>query len=97
MNQRIYKYMFDVNDIVTFEMPKGATVLHVQCQRGTPCLWALVDLDAPVDRREFRIVGTGHPFPDANKFEHVGTFLNEPFVWHVFERITLAAALAKVL
>jgi hypothetical protein len=71
---------------VSFEMPADARILHLEVQAGLPCFWALVDPSKPKVRRQFRIVGTGHPidFP-TDKF--VGTYLVEhgAFIFHVFE------------
>lgn len=32
----------------------------------------------------FRIIGTGHQFAPADAGQHVGSFVDAPFVWHVF-------------
>ena len=42
-------------------MPKGAIPLTVQVQAGTPCLWALVNPDAPRVAYETYTVATGEP------------------------------------
>jgi hypothetical protein len=81
--QTIYKYPFQVDDEVRIEMPENARVLHVGLQGAQPCLWAMVDPEnRPVIHR-FRVFGTGHPMPTAVG-EHVATFQQGPFVWHMF-------------
>ena len=67
------------------EMPKGAHVLSVQTQRGTPCLWAFVDPESPTVPHSVRIHGTGWPLSE-NIDEYVGTFQveGETLVFHVF-------------
>ena len=67
-------------------MPVAARVLHVHEQGGIPTLWALVDdLDGtPIERRKFRIVGTGHGDVEATDV-YVGSAHCGAFVWHVFE------------
>ena len=68
-------------------MPFGAQVLAVQCQGGEPCLWALVDEQAPKMLRTFETFGTGHSIPDGNK-NYVGTYQMMGLVFHVFEAAT---------
>ena len=43
MKERILKYKLDFNDNFTIPMPQGAKPLYVGVQRGTPCVWCLVD------------------------------------------------------
>lgn len=66
------------------EMPKGAKVVHVGIQGERICLWAIVDMQAPVETRVFQIVGTGHEEVKEG-MAHVGTVQQGPWVWHVFE------------
>ena len=72
-----------MSDVI--EMPEGAEILSVQTQHDQPCLWALVDPDAPMERRTFNVVGTGIPFEGDGQF--LGTFqlLGGGFIGHVFE------------
>lgn len=82
--RRIFKYPVQVTDEFTLMMPYSAKPLSVQTQGGRPCLWALVDDDAPTVSRTFCVVGTGNPFPE-NAHTFVGTWQDGPFVWHLFE------------
>lgn len=88
----IHKFPFDVDDRLTILMPIGATILHVACQDGRPCLWALVDTEStPTHFRRFRIFGTGHSIPDDTaefRLVYLATFQKPPFVWHLFESLT---------
>lgn len=88
MAQTIWKFELPVEDEPSVRMPLGAEVLTVQTQAGKPCLWALVDPAAPKHDRRFRIVGTGHPFDDADAHRYIGTFQMHggALVFHVFER-----------
>jgi hypothetical protein len=81
----IWKYPVPLADSFVLNMPKDATPLHVDVQRGAPCLWALVDTSAPNEERTFRLVGTGGDVPRDTCY--VGTFQQGPFVWHVFEEV----------
>lgn len=85
MTRRIYKYPFPVADLVEVDMPAGAKIVHVDVQRGTACIWALVDPTHPPEVHRFRVVGTGHSVGDDE--EHVATFLMPPFAWHLLREM----------
>lgn len=86
----IWKYPLEVVDEQIIQMPGHASIVSVQVQYGTPCLWAVVNpatARAQSQRgRKIRIVGTGHDF-DASNLKYIGTFqlLDGKFVGHVFE------------
>ena len=85
---KVFKYPVKIEDHVTLEMPKGAKLLSFQCQYDQPCLWALVDPEAPLESRTFRFVGTGHPIEEpAEKLSFVGTaqMRGGALIWHLFE------------
>lgn len=86
MSRTVYKYAFGIRDTVELEMPSGAQILHIEIQGRTPCMWALVDTDRPLERRVFCIYGTGRPI-ERSGIHHIGTFLMAvgTLVWHVFE------------
>lgn len=95
MTRSIYKYELRVDDEQIVQLPRGAQVLCVQTQRERPCLWCLVDVDAPIEPRTFRIYGTGHPFDrDPLDTRYIGTFQlrGGQLVFHVFEVITKRTA-----
>jgi hypothetical protein len=83
-------------DMFSFDMPQGARVLTCQVQRGYICLWALGDVKAEKEKRDFMIVGTGHRILATMSFatntpnlNHVGTVQladGEP-IFHIFEMI----------
>lgn len=65
------------------DLPKDAECVRVSPDpRGVACMWALVDPDAPTERVQLEIYGTGHPIPDGRTF--IGSWLDGPFVWHLF-------------
>jgi hypothetical protein len=71
------------------DMPKGAQVLSVQIQHGHPQLWALVDMYAPKEVRNFSTYGTGNPLPQGDDYSRfVGTYQLPgcELVFHVFEQ-----------
>jgi hypothetical protein len=89
MSHTVWKYPLPPTDVFAVDLPAGAEVLHVEQQRDTVCMWALVDPDQPLVRhRRFRLVGTGHPIPEpTDARQHVGSFLvrGGAFVFHLFE------------
>lgn len=72
-------------DAAGFEMPRAASVVKVEVQDDSFCLWVLLDPDELKVQRRFRIVPTGGIVPE--KSYYVGTVLElgGKLVWHVFE------------
>lgn len=92
MMQTVGKFPFQISDIVELEMPEGAEILVVESQpvyslasAEQACMWARVDTEAPMERRRFRLCGTGHPLKE-NVGGHYGSFqmAKGRLVWHVF-------------
>lgn len=80
----IWKFPFEISDKITVEMPAGAKILHVEVQNGVPCIWAHVHPVQEKRKYAFRIVGTGHEHNDLHAEDHIASFQNGPFVWHLF-------------
>jgi len=79
--KQIWKYKV----MGAIEMPKGAEILTVKVQDSfNVCIWAKVDPEMEKESRLFVVIGTGHSFDDTNK-EYIGTYIEGPFVWHLFE------------
>lgn len=83
----VYKYPLEITDEQTILLPSSAKPLHVATQCGDLHLWALVDTDAPIVPRKFRIHGTGHQIHDADRLSFIGTLMmhDRQLVFHVFE------------
>lgn len=83
--KRIFKYPLQTRDEQTLQMPRDSSPLCVQMQGG-PCLWAVVDDAQPTEPRTVRMIGTGHPIPDADTLVYVGTYQlhGGALVFHVF-------------
>jgi hypothetical protein len=83
----IWKFELVLDDDPVVEMPEGARVLHADVQYGKPCVWALVDPEAPKTPRRFRLAGSGHPIEDADTRGYINTFLLQDgaFVGHLFD------------
>lgn len=84
--QKIYKYPLKTADVQMVEMPKGATILCVQTQGETPCLWAEVNPKAEKICRAFVTYGTGHPLDDGTAKHYIGTYQlrGGALVFHVY-------------
>lgn len=88
MSRRIFKYEVEYGE-TAIELPIGAELLHAGTQRFGECegvfLWALVDPEAPVARRDIGYFATGDYIPEGA--EYVGTAItpDTAFVWHVYE------------
>lgn len=80
---KIWKYQFEISDVVEIEMPGGSTPLSVQVQDGKPTLWVFVDTGKTKIIRRFYIYGTGHPIA-LEGVAYIGTIQLGQFVWHVF-------------
>ncbi len=83
----IWKYPFKVDDRFTLEIPARSEVIHVGLDpEGNRCLWILLDPEDVKYTATFYIFGTGHNVD--SRFQgsrHVGSFIEGPFVWHVFQ------------
>ena len=84
MKKTVYKYKLDSFDCV-LEVPKGLTPLRVDQQYGNIILWALVDPEAPLISRRFKVIGTGKPITITGHEKFLGTVFQGHLVWHVFD------------
>jgi hypothetical protein len=90
MSRVIFKYVLAHHGNLATQMPKGAKVLHVGVQYQNLCLWALVDIEQPVERRWFSVYGTGEALgKQSNSQNYIGTAEMmvgmTSTIWHVFE------------
>jgi hypothetical protein len=87
MSRTIYKYPFSIESMFELSLPFGAMVIHAGLDpAGQPCLWAEFDKakSSVKEIRPFFCVGTGQSLnPMANA--HIGSFVQGPFVWHIYE------------
>lgn len=79
---RVYKYPI-ANQM---DLPEGAKLVKVENQDRMACAWFVVDIEAPVEARLFRVEGTGSSWDNA-EWEHRWTWMNGPFVWHLLEKV----------
>jgi hypothetical protein len=85
----IFKYPLSVTDTQVLKMPKNADVFSAQFQSDQLCVWGLVDTEAELEDREFRIFGTGHPFEVSGMFRFVDTVQQGSLVWHIFVKLPI--------
>lgn len=80
----IHKFPIEIKrGVQTIAMPDGARIIHVGLDPiGTPCLWARVNTAHPMTLVEVILVGTGWEMNAHG--EHLGSFVQGGFVWHVF-------------
>lgn len=82
----IHKYPFAIQDEFQLVIPAASQILFVELQRGVPCIWALVNDGFPKETKTLFIYGTGHPIErPLNTIEHVASFQQDDFVWHLFQ------------
>lgn len=72
-------------------MQKGAKILYFGNQHGVPTIWALVDPEAELEMRHFRLANTGDALDvdslEINETGYIGTalFREGDLVLHLFE------------
>jgi hypothetical protein len=81
----IWKFPIEITDRQELNMPGEAKILSVGLDpSGVPCVWAMVQPGKTERRFHVHIVGTGNPAESAVGQRFVGSFVQGPFVWHVF-------------
>ena len=82
-------WKFPVKPEMSLSLPRGAQILTVQSQHGTPQMWVQIDTEAPPreETRHFVAFGTGDRFDSAG-LTYIGTFQVESgmLVFHLYER-----------
>ena len=88
---KIFKYKIPhqswVDGSFTIAMPEVVKFLTIQLQNNEPTLWVLIKPNTTIKAKQFVIHGTtGHPInPRFEKFDYIGTWQKDGFVWHLFE------------
>ena len=78
------RYRFDPANVEQrMEMPEGAVIRHAAMYGKAIALWADENPANPKEMREFIVQGSGQNLPEGTTF--VGTIMDPPFVWHIFE------------
>ena len=78
----IRKWPIDLGMVTVIPIPTDGGVVHVGLDPfGVPCVWTRGDQNNQ-RRVAMQIIGTGWEFDGG---EHVGSFVDGPFVWHVIQ------------
>jgi hypothetical protein len=82
----VWKFPLEIVDFQKLLMPENAQILTVQMQHDEPCIWALVDSNAPRKIREVYTRGTGQAADLPLSVAWIGTYQAKggEFVFHVF-------------
>ncbi len=85
--REVWKFKIPMEAVASIEVPEGAQIIHVDCQAREAFLWAVVNPNAPLRTRCFRVAGTGRKIRDDHALDHVGTVKIEggQLMFHVFE------------
>lgn len=81
----VYKYPIPITDKQDIRMPECARIVHVGLDpQNAPCIWAEVVTERSLRTYEVFVVGTGHPLPAGAATNHIGSFAQGPYMWHVY-------------
>jgi hypothetical protein len=47
------------------------------------CFWCEINTNNQPKMETFHVIGTGHSIPENST--HIGSFVNDPFVWHLYQ------------
>ncbi len=80
----IWKYTIKYSHAFELITTPTARVVFFSVQGGQPTFWMEFQLGVQnTHKRQFQIFGTGHDIPDHARY--IGTTLDGPFVWHLYE------------
>lgn len=84
----IWKITLKPIDTQEIEVPHGARMLCAREQYEQVCVWFICDPDAPKEKRGIAIAGTGHPAPEPQDAQYIGTasLQGGTLMLHVFEK-----------
>jgi len=82
--ETIWKFKLTLCDEQSLSAPKGAEFLSVNVQHDRIAVWAKNKTSEGLEKREFRIFGTGHRIPSDYSGRFLGTVLIKTLVFHVY-------------
>lgn len=69
------------------EVPAGAELLCARERFEQICIWFRCDPNAPKEKRDIAVIGTGHDAPDSEgRYLGTASLKGGTFMFHVFER-----------
>lgn len=86
----IFKYVLPFLEVSHVELPVGAEVIRCDGLDGFLFIWAIVDTEAPLERREFLLFKTGAPMPPDKNLRYLGCgaiFIQMELMMYIFEEI----------
>jgi hypothetical protein len=99
----VHKFPLAMRDIVLLNMPEKCLITKVEAQGDEVMIWAIVNTEAPMAWRSFRIFETGAKLdpkladeswdpiiekaPFGVTLDFIATVQLPPYVYHVFERV----------
>lgn len=91
--KRVYRYELHIADTTSIEIPVDAKILKFGARAQHPDVvefWALVDDERKTEQKLFRVVGTGHDFPDVDEWRYLDSVITAKgaLVWHIFRMET---------
>jgi hypothetical protein len=93
----IFKYQMPVLEQFTMDLPQGAEIIRMEDQGGMFWMWAVVNTDAPTEKRYFRAFKTGAKIPDDVELKYVGfcaVFVQMELGLYIFEEVKPVRAYA---
>lgn len=89
----IHKFILPMKEESIIEMPYKAKIIKGENQEGFVVIWAIVDLDAPMVQRHFRLYKTGQKFEcwDINRLVFIGRadiHVGMDLGMHIFELLS---------
>ena len=96
----IFKYQIPVKEVFDIELPKDAQIIRVADLDGMFWLWAIVDTNAPMEKRFFRAFKTGAKIPDDFDTSHYlgmcAVFIQMELGLYIFEDVQAKAQLERI-
>jgi len=90
MNKTIWKYILNP-EMLTINIPRGATILTAREQKEEICIWVEVDPNNMLETRTFEVYGTGHHISSGIGVErkYIGSVSlhHGDLIFHVYEKI----------
>lgn len=89
MALKILKYKLDNKHRQTIELTEGAEILSVHNQNNNACIWAEVNTDNPVEKREIITYATGENLNPCEGKRFLGTVSldQDYYVCHIYEKL----------
>ena len=79
----VYKYPIEAF-YLELMLPEEANIVYVGLDsHSVPCIWVELNPNDAQTKQKIMVFGTGYSIDDPN-LEHIGSFVQDVFVWHVY-------------